>query len=106
MQRLEVRVVDCFNCLKLLGERRRMLEVAPGMYHCDYCKQNKQLDGHIGFHPVVAVAISNLAFALPVLQVLTPLLEYLPSTLTIGGGLFLYMGFILGGLRALRWKSV
>src|SRR3990172_6783975 len=106
MQRLEVRVVDCFNCLKLLGERRRMLEVAPGMYHCPSCKQNKQLDGHIGFHPVVAVAVSNLAFAVPFLQVLTPLLEYLPSTLTIGGGLFLYMGFILGGLRALRWKSV
>lgn len=81
-----------------------MQPIGHGVYHCPKCGNNHQQELHFKpawIHPLGLVSVSSLSVAVPLMKATIPLLQHLPLALQIGGGLFIFMGYILAGVRGL-----
>lgn len=94
MQSVILPTYPCYTCQKKLGEPNEMQLIAPGVYFCPVCKNTKDR-----ITAMRIVSISSLTTAVPLLKATLPTLQSLTLEAQIGLGAFLFMGYLLGGLR-------
>lgn len=70
--------------------------IAPGVYWCPVCKNTKDRVSAMRI-----VSISSLTTAIPLLKATLPILQSLTLEAQIGLGAFLFVGYLLGGVRVL-----
>lgn len=93
--------IDCFTCLKKMGEVRHMEPLGNGVWWCPFCKNVKQLDNRFALHPGLILSAASLPALNVVYAAWVELYRAAPLELQISMGGFLFFGYLVKGLRLL-----